>query len=150
MRNMKHADPMYGIVAAYLYNGIGDVANIRRMCSYYADHGQDVPFDIALLAHLELQQRPDGGFHVRVPEVPESPDRDRDAPRFTWEKTPAVEIAVAGVTPLLRAGWQHLQSSQHPVHRKCWELTPHLTESPISTFQGGAVGERFIEIFRSL
>ena len=28
MRDSKHADPMYGIVAAYLYNAIGDVSNI--------------------------------------------------------------------------------------------------------------------------
>jgi hypothetical protein len=52
MRYLKHADPMYGIVAAYLYNAIGDVSNIRRMCYYYHKNKQDVPFDIAMLAQL--------------------------------------------------------------------------------------------------
>ena len=82
MRNLKHADPMYGIVAAYLYSAIGDVANIRRMCHYYQRHTQDVPFDIAMLAQLELKRRPDGGFVVEVPGVAELPAAERraDAP----------------------------------------------------------------------
>src|SRR5262249_33098920 len=113
MRYMKHADPMYGIIAAYLYNAIGDVSNIRRMCYYYKLHDQDVPFDIAMLSQLELKLRPDGGFYVEVPEVEELPASDRRAyaPSFVWEKTPAVTVNVAGVTPLLRAGWQHIQAS---------------------------------------
>ena len=152
MRLIKHADPMYGIVSAYLYNAIGDVSNIRRMCYYYQGHGQDAPFDIAMLAQLELKARPDGGFYVEVPEVAETPvaERYKDMPSFVWEKTPAVTVNVAGVTPLLRAGWQHIQASRHEVHRKCSELTAHVTESPISTFQGADTGARLIEILKEL
>ena len=153
MRYVKHADPMYGIVAAYLYNAIGDVSNIRRMCYYYEKHEQDVPFDIAMLAQLELlKARPNGGFYVKVPEVAELPaaQRHRNAPEFVWCKTPAATVDVAGVTPLLRTGWQHIQTSRHAVHRKCWELTAHLTELPISTFQGHEVGARLVEALREL
>ncbi len=152
MRYMKHADPMYGIVAAYLYNAIGDVSNVRRMCYYYKWHDQDVPFDIAMLAQLELKRRPDGGFYVEVPEVAELPagERRTDAPSFVWEKTPAVTVNVAGVTPLVRTGWQHIQASRHAVHQRCWDLTAHLTDSPISTFQGHEVGARLIEVLKEL
>ncbi len=152
MRYLKHADPMYGIVAAYLYNAIGDVANIRRMCYYYKYHQQDVPFDIAMLAQLELKARGDGGFYVEVPKVAQLPEARRppNAPDFVWERTPAATVNVAGVSPLLRTGWQHIQTSRHPVHQKCWELTAHLTESPISTFQGRAIGARLIKIMREL
>jgi len=152
VRYAKHVDPMYGIVAAYLYNSIGDVSNIRRMCYYYERNEQDVPFDIAMLARLELKGRPDGGFYVDVPEVAEVPEaeRRRDAPDFVWKETPAVTVGVAGVTPLLRAGWQHIQASPHAVHKRCWELTPHLTESPISTFRGLDVGAALIEALKEL
>jgi hypothetical protein len=151
-RYLKHADPMYGIVAAYLYNDIGDIPNIRRMCYYYLSNGQDVPFDIAMLAQLELKRRPDRGFYVEVPEVAEvpKPERRPDAPRFVWEKTPARTVNVAGVTPLLRVGWQHIEGSPDALHRKCWELTPHLTESPISTFLGREAGERLIQALSEL
>jgi hypothetical protein len=152
MRDAKHADPMYGIVAAYLYNAIGDVSNIRRMCYYYQHHDQDVPFDIAMLAQLELKRRPDGRFYVEVPEVAAVPpaERRRGAVSYVWEKTPATMVDVAGVIPLLRAGWQHIQASPHAVHKKCWELTPSLTESPISTFQGRDVGTRLVQALKDL
>ncbi|HEX9210909.1 MAG TPA: hypothetical protein VF901_10380 [Bradyrhizobium sp.] len=152
IRYSKHADPLYGIVAAYLYNAVGDVENIRRMCYYYQYHNQDVPFDIAMLAQVELKRRRDGGFRIEVPEVAETPQTKR-RPRsasFVWEKTPATTLDVAGVTPLLRTGWQHIEKSRHDVHRKCWELTTHLTQSPISTFQGDQTGQRLLQILREL
>jgi hypothetical protein len=125
---------------------------MKRMCYYYKGHDQDVPFDIAMLARLELKRRPDGGFYVNVPKVAAVPksERRRGAPNFVWEKTPAATVGVAGVTPLLRAGWQHIQASPHAVHKKCWELTPHLTESPISTFRGFDAGAGLIKALKEL
>ena len=111
-----------------------------------------MPFDIAMLAQLELERRPDGGFYVEVPKVAKLPRKERraNAPSFVWEKTPAATVNVAGVTPLLRVGWQHIQASRHDVHRRCWELTAHLTESPISTFQGDAAGAGLIDALNAL
>ncbi|MGO4835024.1 hypothetical protein AB4144_22475, partial [Rhizobiaceae sp. 2RAB30] len=43
LRDLKHKDPLYGIAAAYLYDRIGDLDGIRRMCLFYADHKQGVP-----------------------------------------------------------------------------------------------------------
>ncbi|MDA9511214.1 hypothetical protein XI09_42505 [Bradyrhizobium sp. CCBAU 11386] len=152
IRYAKHADPLYGVVAAYLYNAVGDVENIRRMCYYYQRHDQDVPFDIAMLAQVELKRRRDGGFRIEVPAVAETPKSRRRfrSASFVWEKTPETAIDVAGITPLLRAGWQHIEKSRHDVHRKCWELTGKLTPSPISTFEGDDVGESLLEILREL
>jgi hypothetical protein len=146
IRRAKHADPMYGIVAAYLYNAIGDISNIRRMCYYYKEHNQDVPFDIAMLAQLKFERHRNGGFYVNVPrvEATSNAERRQGAPSFVSEETPSIRVGVAGLTPLLRAGWQNIQTSRHAVHRKCWELTPYLTESPVSTFRGADVGTSFI------
>ena len=154
MRYAKHADPMYGIVSAYLYNSIGDVSNIRRMCYYYKSNGQDAPFDVAMLAGVELEQDHDGTgqFFVNVPEVPELPAIEQlaEAPDFVWRTTPATRVGVAGVTPLLRVGWQYIQASQYAVHRKCWELASNLTASPIATLRGHDAGTRMIEILREI
>lgn len=142
MRVLKHADPLYGIVAAYLYHRVGDIENIRRMCAYYWKHGEDVPFDIAMLAQLELQLH-GGGFFVDVPEIREVPrsQRAEDAPHFVWEGMPTARVTVAGVTPVLRVGWQHLGASPHPAHRQCITLMDWLTDSPIATFLGKAAFE---------
>ncbi len=151
MRICKHADPMLGIVSAYLYNGIGDIDNIRRMCYYYYHHQQDVPFDIAMLAGVPFERDGKNGcFVITVPEVQEIPKAHRaeNAPEFTWRGTPSVNVNVAGVTPILRVGWQHIRNSKHRIHKQCWELVDDLTEAPISTFAGVETGETLIKIFK--
>uniref|UniRef100_B8HUT5 Peptidase C14 caspase domain-containing protein n=1 Tax=Cyanothece sp. (strain PCC 7425 / ATCC 29141) TaxID=395961 RepID=B8HUT5_CYAP4 len=151
MRLMKHVDPMLGIVAAYLYNRIGDIDNIRRMCYYYGYYNQDVPFDIAMLAGVTLEYNKEQRyFAINVPEVREVPaaERAENAPEFTWENTPSVNVNVAGVTPVLRVGWQHIRNSKHRIHRQCLELVDHLTEAPIATFSGKEVGKALIQAFR--
>jgi hypothetical protein len=120
MRIAKHVDPMLGIIAAYLYNRIGDIDNIRRMCYYYHWHNQDVPFDIAMLAGVPLKYNSEQRcFVINVPEVKEIPQAERveNAPDFTWESTQSVNVNVAGVTPILRVGWQHIRSSKHRIHQ---------------------------------
>lgn len=150
MRNYKNANPLLGIVSAYLYNAVGDVENIRRMCYFYSSNQQDVPFDIAMLANVPLRRHSRGGFFVKIPKVAEVPPSRRRAgdPWYVWSSTPSVSIRVAGLTPVLRVGWQHVRASAHRVHRQCWELTDQLTESPISTFTGARVGDALIDAFR--
>jgi Caspase domain len=151
MRMGKHTDPMLGIVSAYLYNGIGDIDNIRRMCYYYGYYNQDVPFDIAMLAGVPFAWNGEKGcFVITVPEVGEIPETHRaeDAPEFTWRSTPSVNLNVAGVTPILRVGWQHIRNSKHRIHRQCLELVDHLTEAPIATFSGNEVGKALIQAFK--
>ena len=150
MRKFKHVDPLYGIVAAYLYNRVGDIDNIHRMCYYYHSHGQDVPFDIAMLAQVELSRNDGGQFHMTVPAVAELPEHQRteNAPDFTWEETYEVPCRVAGVTPVLRLGWQHLFASPHKIHAQCVELAGSLTESPVATLHGEDAAYQLVRILQ--
>ncbi len=150
MRYIKHADPMFGIVPAYLYASIGDLDNIHRMCFYYLQHDQDVPFDIALLSQLPLIPTGNGGFCIDVPEVSEVPEARRapDMPHFLYTATPAERVTVAGITPTLRLGWQKLAHAEHQVHQRLFELSGHLTESPVATLYGAEAGQKLVSIVR--
>ncbi|MER9971338.1 hypothetical protein [Mesorhizobium sp. M0060] len=135
IRYAKHLDPMMGIVAAYLYNAVGDIDNIRRMAYYYTTHGQPIPFDIAMLAGLELIPS-DNGFSVEVPAVPRALEQDQGAPNFTQVATRDASGNVAGLAPVLRMGWPYLRESRHPFHKSCWKFIDHLAPSPVTTFTG--------------
>ncbi|AZV18116.1 caspase family protein [Mesorhizobium sp. M7A.F.Ce.TU.012.03.2.1] len=135
VRYAKHLDPMMGIVAAYLYNGVGDIDNVRRMAYYYTTRGQPIPFDIAMLAGLELIPS-DNGFSVEVPAVPRALEQDQGAPNFTQVATPDASGNVAGLAPVLRMGWPYLRESRHPFHKSCWKFIDHLAPSPVTTFTG--------------
>ncbi|CAB5671170.1 Uncharacterized protein containing caspase domain [Delftia tsuruhatensis] len=136
MRNRKHLDPMLGIIAAYLYKAAGDINNIRRMAFYYVWHGQPIPFDIAMLSGMPLNKK-DTGFFVDIPPVEAQQPPYIDAPRFTFEATREVASSpVAGLTPMLRAGWSYMQNSPHQFHKTCWEFIDNLAPSPITTFTG--------------
>lgn len=135
IRYVKHLDPMMGVVAAYLYNAAGDIDNIRRMAFYYTQHGQPIPFDIAMLGGLRLELSLNG-FYTNVPPVKKHVAPDDDAPNFTRKATPAASGPVAGVVPILRAGWPYLRNSPHRLHRSCWELIDHLAPSPVTAFVG--------------
>ena len=146
----KHANPMLGIVAAYLYNNVGDIDAIRRMSAFYKVHGQDLPFDIALLARVPLRRDDNGfGFWVKMPGVAElaKDKRPVDAPDFTWKATKETTHSVAGATPLLPAGWRLLRDSKHRIHKRCDEIQPSLTNSAISTFAGKENGKVLREAF---
>lgn len=132
IRVLKHEDPLRGIVAAYLYDSVGDVDNIRRMCIYYDQHGQDVPFDIALLARAPLEVI-NGRLAVVVPKVSAT---DRPGPVFAREATEQKTVGVAGVAPLLRSGWAKLPLINHHWYKKLVGLTEDLTESPLACFSG--------------
>ena len=57
LRQGKHADPVRGVISAYLYDSVGDLESIRRMAYYYIQHDQPIPYDIALLARLRGELR---------------------------------------------------------------------------------------------
>ncbi|WSH67986.1 caspase family protein (plasmid) [Rhizobium ruizarguesonis] len=147
IRYAKHFDPMMGIVAAYLYNTIGDIDNIRRMAYYYTAHSQPIPFDIAMLGRLELQAS-DNGFSAEVPAVPRAHEKDRTGPNFTQIATRKAFGTVAGRAPILRVGWPYLRESQDPFHRSCWRFIDHLESSPVTTFKGRSAVKYITAAFR--
>ncbi|WOS67039.1 MULTISPECIES: caspase family protein [Sinorhizobium] len=147
IRYAKHLDPMMGIVAAYLYNAVGDIDNIRRMAYYYTTHSQPIPFDIAMLAGLELI-RSEHGFSVEVPAVPRALEQDRGAPNFTQVATPNASGNVAGLAPVLRMGWPYLRESRHSFHKSCWRFIDHLASSPVTTFTSRSAVQYIAAAFR--
>jgi hypothetical protein len=110
LRQGKHADPVRGVISAYLYDSLGDVESIRRMAFYYIEHGQAIPYDIALLAQLEGERFHDGLLWVTVPAVPSREPRTDQERRVGWthSATPKATGAVAGFWPWLRQGWAFL------------------------------------------
>jgi hypothetical protein len=135
IRYVKHLDPMMGVVAAYLYNAAGDIDNIRRMAYYYLTEYQPVPFDLAMLGGLQLEQT-GRGFETEVPKVEAALEPDDTVPDFAQRETPAVRGMVAGLAPILRVGWPYLRNSGRPFHKMCWQFIDNLAPSPVTTFVG--------------
>ncbi len=111
LRQYKHQDPVLGVISAYLYDSIGDQQNIRRIAFYYAERGQLIPYDVALLAQLPAFRDSLGTFSMDIPAVPARPPRTALERRFEWthEATPAISGLVGGLWPWLRQGWVFLE-----------------------------------------
>ena len=111
LRDGKMEDPVLGVLAAYLYDSIGDVDSIRRMAFFYAHFGQAVPFDVAMLARLGAERAPDGTIVAQIPAVrarPPASDAEEQR-RGNSVATPARPAPVAGLFPWLRQGWALLE-----------------------------------------
>jgi hypothetical protein len=145
VRYGKHRDPLMGIVAAYLYDSVGDVDNNRRMCWYYGKENQDVPFDIALLARAPIESV-GNSFVVHVPATHREAG---NGPEFTLEATPAETIRIAGIAPVLRAGWAQLHAMKHPLYQQLASLSDELTSDAIATFKGNYARDKLAWILET-
>jgi hypothetical protein len=127
LRQMKHIDPVLGVISAYLYDAIGDVDNIRRMAYYYVQHGQAIPYDIVLLAQIRGQWR-GRLLWVDVPAVERKVPRTKAEARngWTYGATTPVSGPVAGVWPWMRQGWSFLED---PIDVESTVIAPGLTEA---------------------
>jgi hypothetical protein len=134
LRGSKHADPMLGVLAAYLHDSMGDLANVRRAAFYFAQQGQPVPFDIALLGRLEAHRDAEGLVRVLVPPVPEA-EGARTIPLFMRSATPPIEGVLAGAFPWLRQGWDRLEPEGRPdlYPAGLAQLTSDLLPAPFTT-----------------
>ena len=113
LREGKHADPILGVISAYLYDAVGDVDNIRRMASFYVLANQAIPYDIALLGGLAVSTHSAYGFQVQIPAVKARPPRTEAERTHDWTHC-AVDASygtVAGMWPWMRQGWTYLD---HP------------------------------------
>lgn len=112
LRHEKHANPMLGAIAAYLYDYTGDRDNIRRMAYYYASQGQPIPYDVALLGLLETRGQYERVI-AHVPPVQARPDGHAEGlPNFARRATGPVTGPVAGFCPWLRQGWDYVASPE--------------------------------------
>jgi hypothetical protein len=110
LRQGKHADPVRGVISAYLYDSIGDIDSVRRMACFYLQHGQPIPYDIALLAQLPGRRDQETLLSATVPPVKARKPRTKREAQFQWthSATPKQEGLVGGLWPWLRQGWGYL------------------------------------------
>jgi hypothetical protein len=141
-QRFAHVNPLLGIVAAYLYDAAGDRDGIRRLASVYTEHGQPVPFDIALLAGVTGRRGRDGAIRIDLPALPaRAPRTDEEASAFVdvrrfglFDARLAVRDAVvAGGFPWLRSGWRVLDLAGFPVHAEVVSLAAHIGPSLFTT-----------------
>ncbi len=134
LRRSKHADPILGVLAAYLHESMGDIANVHRTAYYYALRNEPIPFDIALLGRLLARRNDDGTVHVEIPSVAES-HMERGLPFYMTEATPSATGVVAGAFPWLRQGWGLLDSEGRPdlYPARLSEVSQYLLPSPFTT-----------------
>ena len=110
LRQGKHADPIRGVISAYLYDSIGDTDSIRRMAYFYLYENQPIPYDIALLAQLPGERQGETLLSAVVPRVKARKPRTKQEAQFRWthSATPKQEGQVGGLWPWLRQGWGYL------------------------------------------
>jgi hypothetical protein len=110
LRHEKHADPMLGVICAYLYRAVADYDNIRRMAYFYVTQGQAVPYDIALLGAMQVSRDEQGNLRLSVPAVKarESRQNTPSLPDYATQATPAVEARIGGRCPWLGLGWDYV------------------------------------------
>ena len=138
LRDEKHANPMIGVVCAYLYDLVGDTDSIARLCHFYVQHGQGIPFDIALLSGGRLtrsEEKP--GWELQYAGAREDKRRrNLGVPEYLWRATRKGTGIVAGAAPLVRPGWHRLASRQDSALRELAMLADSLTQAPIATLVG--------------
>ncbi|MCB9098702.1 MAG: caspase family protein [Anaerolineales bacterium] len=134
LRYSKHADPTLGVLAAWLHDAVGDIANIHRTAFFYAERGEPIPFDIALLGRLPARRDAKGVVHLQIPATEEAAHRHGE-PGYMWRSTPATEGILAGAFPWMRQGWSRLhpdgQTDLYP--RGLSELSDHLLPAPFTS-----------------
>lgn len=146
LRRAKHADPMLGVLAAYLHDAAADLANVHRTAYFFARRGEPIPFDIALLGQLEARRDADGLVRVSIPAVAEDAGA-RNMPGYMKRATQAAGGVLAGAFPWLRQGWTRLDPSGQPglYPAGLADLAAHLSPAPFTTLDA-AGGERLARL----
>lgn len=147
LRHGKHQDPIRGVVAAYLYDRLGDIDSIRQLAWFYARQGQAIPFDIALLAQLPGEAAPNG-FTIDLPAIGgrASASEDGGEGASLFQATSAIDGAyVGGRFPFLRQGWARLEQRLLPGHPALIDLGSGLAGAPFTTLNEPA-GDQLAEL----
>ncbi len=135
-RESKHRNPAMGVLAAYLYDAIGDRDGIRRVAAFYAEAGEPIPFDVALVAGLRGAPDEVGRLLVDIPPIPaRCPQTEEEERRAGYFRAFAAigGIRVAGGFPWMRQGWTQLDRARFPVDPELAGLAAHLLSAPFTT-----------------
>jgi hypothetical protein len=143
-RDEKEQDPVQGVLAAYLYDGQGDVDSVRNTAFHLAIAGLPIPFDMAILGRLPVVKTGGGQFKAAIPptrgRAPRSKEEEKRA--WTYEPTVGADSVVAGIFPWLRQGWALLEEDDKSplVVPGLPKLRRHLLSSQFTTLDavGGA------------
>ncbi len=57
-REYKHRNPSLGILAAYAYERAGIIDQIDDIADWFAEVGQPIPFDVAMLSTHRIKKEP--------------------------------------------------------------------------------------------
>ncbi len=128
--NSAHADPVLGVIAAYLFDSLEDVASIRRIAAKFFRSCQFIPYDIALLAQLKGEWR--GGLI------------------WTTGEAGSECAQVAGLWPWMRQGWGYLDDPTDQesslITKGLAELREYLLPARFATFKSIG-GQRLRDLF---
>lgn len=139
LREMKHINPVAGAISSYLYDYSGDIDSIRRMAYFYCAYGQAIPFDVAFMGLLSMNQGR-SGYQGKVPAVGARPHSTHDdsIPAWVVRATPSQRGKIAGLWPWLRQGWQFVENPEAEESVAAYNLrdvVPFLLPSQFSSFQ---------------
>lgn len=154
LRGLKHLDPMLGVLAAYLHERVGDIANVRRTAAFMAHGGHRgspglVPFDLVLLGRIPVRRGADGALRAHVPAVAEVPETGLYLPHYLRCHTAAADAPVAGSFPWMSRGWALLEDDGedglYPPGMAA--LRRHLADAPFTTLDadGGRMLRAMLE-----
>lgn len=135
LRANKHADPVLGVISAYLYRALADFDSIRRMAYFYVQHGQPVPFDIALLGAMNVTRTADG----LVLDVPAVKARKRgkgeaELPSYITVATSDKKAKIGGRCPWLASGWDYVGLAARGSEALVEGLAEHARDVPRRAF----------------
>ena len=143
LRMMKHANPVLGVISAYLYDSVGDRDSIRRMAWFYVQHDQAIPYDIAFLAELPVLGIDDGQLRVGIPATKRRKANTASEKGHEWvtKATPEAEGWVAGRWPWLRQGWPYVADPSEAERMMTYGVEPALKgllSAPFTTMNADA------------
>lgn len=147
LRQEKFADPILGVIAAYLYDARADTESIRQIAYFHAERGQAIPYDVALLGRLPVTRDANGVLIATVPAVAARTARTEleGALGWTTAATPEAQAPVAGAFPWLRQGWAQLDDDDPIALPGLADLAPHLGAAAFTTLDAVG-GKRLGEI----
>jgi hypothetical protein len=145
LRHEKERDPVRAVIAAYIYDALGDRDSVQRIAWYLALAGVPVPYDVALLGRFSSTKAGPGFVEVAIPETPHRAPRSPEETSRAWTfgSTSPTRAPVAGVFPWLRQGWSLLddEDSSGLVMGGLAQLKAELLRSPFTTLTARG-GER--------
>lgn len=116
VRHRKRVMPNNANIAAYLYDFIGDIDNIRRT-AHYMVRNDYLPIDLAILAADQIKWTLDDAGYWKVtaniPAVEQDIDQSLSRPGFALRAFGRQEnIPVIGILPHFRSGWINLADTE--------------------------------------